>query len=115
MDTSVAVKWLTDKGFDVIAACMDVGEGKDLNFIHDKALKVGAVESVVLDCKEEFAKIFVGAALKGNLMYENKYPLVSALSRPLIAQKLVEVAKEKGQRLLLMVVQEKEMTKCVLK
>jgi argininosuccinate synthase len=75
---------------------MDVGEGKDLNFIHDKALKVGAVESVVLDCKEEFAKIFVGAALKGNLMYENKYPLVSALSRPLIAQKLVEVAKEKG-------------------
>ncbi|WP_316144530.1 argininosuccinate synthase domain-containing protein, partial [Listeria monocytogenes] len=74
LDTSVAVKWLTDKGFDVIAACMDVGEGKDLNFIHDKALKVGAVESVVLDCKEEFAKIFVGAALKGNLMYENKYP-----------------------------------------
>lgn len=96
LDTSVAVKWLTDKGFDVIAACMDVGEGKDLNFIHDKALQVGAVESVVLDCKEEFAKIFVGAALKGNLMYENKYPLVSALSRPLIAQKLVEVAKEKG-------------------
>ena len=96
LDTSVAVKWLTDKGFDVIAACMDVGEGKDLNFIHDKALQVGAVESVVLDCKEEFAKIFIGAALKGNLMYENKYPLVSALSRPLIAQKLVEVAKEKG-------------------
>ena len=96
LDTSVAVKWLTDKGFDVIAACMDVGEGKDLNFIHDKALQVGAVESVVLDCKAEFAEIFVGAALKGNLMYENKYPLVSALSRPLIAKKLVEVAKEKG-------------------
>ena len=46
LDTSVAVKWLTDKGFDVIADCMDVGEGKDLNFIHDKALQVGAVESV---------------------------------------------------------------------
>ena len=68
---------------------------KDLNFIHDKALQVGAVESVVLDCKEEFAKIFVGAALKGNLMYENKYPLVSALSRPLIAQKLSRSSQRK--------------------
>lgn len=96
LDTSVAVKWLTDKGFDVIAACMDVGEGKDLKFIHDKALQVGAVESVIIDCKAEFAEIFVGAALKGNLMYENKYPLVSALSRPLIAEKLVEVAKKSG-------------------
>lgn len=96
LDTSVAIKWLADKGFDVIAACMDVGEGKDLNFIHDKALKVGAVESYVLDCKKEFAEIFVGAAIKGNLYYENKYPLVSALSRPLIAKKLVEVAKQTG-------------------
>lgn len=94
LDTSVAVKWLSEKGFDVIAACMDVGEGKDLNFIQQKALKVGAVESIVLDCKAEFAEQFVGVALKGNLMYENKYPLVSALSRPLIAKKLVEVAKK---------------------
>ncbi|MQW22749.1 MULTISPECIES: argininosuccinate synthase [unclassified Lactococcus] len=96
LDTSVAIKWLADKGFDVVAACMDVGEGKDLNFIHDKALQVGASQSIVLDCKKEFSEIFVGAALKGNLMYENKYPLVSALSRPLIAKKLVEVAKETG-------------------
>ena len=96
LDTSVAVKWLVDKGFDVVAACMDVGEGKDLAFIHDKSLSIGAVESYVLDCKKEFSEIYVGAALKGNLMYENKYPLVSALSRPLIAQKLVEVAKQTG-------------------
>ncbi|MGM9886111.1 MAG: argininosuccinate synthase [Lactococcus sp.] len=96
LDTSVAIKWLADKGFDVVAACMDVGEGKDLNFIHDKALQVGASQSIVLDCKKEFSEIFVGSALKGNLMYENKYPLVSALSRPLIAKKLVEVAKETG-------------------
>ncbi|QSE76985.1 argininosuccinate synthase [Lactococcus taiwanensis] len=94
LDTSVAVKWLSERGFDVIAACMDVGEGKDLSFIQQKALKVGAVESIVLDCKAEFAEQFVGVALKGNLMYENKYPLVSALSRPLIAKKLVEVAKK---------------------
>jgi argininosuccinate synthase len=65
LDTSVAVKWLSEKGFDVIAACMDVGEGKDLNFIQQKALKVGAVESIVLDCKAEFAEQFVGVALKG--------------------------------------------------
>lgn len=96
LDTSVAIKWLSQEGFDVIATCIDIGEGKDLSFIHDKALQVGASKSVVLDCKEEFAKIFVGAALKGNLMYENKYPLVSALSRPLIAEQLVKVANEEG-------------------
>lgn len=56
LDTSVAVKWLTDKGFDVIAACMDVGEGKDLNFIHDKALQVGAVESVVWTARKNSLK-----------------------------------------------------------
>ncbi|GBG96819.1 argininosuccinate synthase [Lactococcus termiticola] len=95
LDTSVAVKWLSEK-YDVVAACMDVGEGKDLQFIHDKALSVGAVESHVIDCKEEFAKIYVGAAIKGNLYYENKYPLVSALSRPLIAKELVKIAKETG-------------------
>lgn len=94
LDTSVSIKYLADKGYDVVAVCMDVGEGKDLNFIHDKALQVGAIESYVIDCKQEFAELFVGTALKGNLYYENKYPLVSALSRPLIAKKLVEIAKE---------------------
>jgi argininosuccinate synthase len=96
LDTSVAIKWLADKGYDVYAVCIDVGEGKDLKFIKEKALTVGAVESFVIDAKEEFAHEYCGVALKGNLYYENKYPLVSALSRPLISKHLVNIAKQVG-------------------
>lgn len=96
LDTSVAIKWLEQQGYDVIAVCLDVGEGKDLDFIKSKALQVGAIKSVVIDAKKEFADSFVLPALQANTMYENKYPLVSALSRPLIAKKLVEVAEEEG-------------------
>lgn len=92
LDTSVAIKWLQEQGYDVVACCLDVGEGKDLEFIKDKALKVGAVKSYVIDAKEEFANEFALAALQAHTLYEGKYPLVSALSRPLIAKKLVEVA-----------------------
>ena len=95
LDTSVAIAWLK-KDYDVVAVCMDVGEGKDLDFIHDKALTVGAVDSRVLDVKEEFATEYVLPALQAHAMYEQKYPLVSALSRPIIAKKLVEVAHEVG-------------------
>ncbi|AXJ13949.1 argininosuccinate synthase [Streptococcus pluranimalium] len=95
LDTSVAIAWLK-KDYDVVAVCMDVGEGKDLDFIHDKALKVGAVESYVIDVKEEFANDYVLPALQAHAFYEQKYPLVSALSRPLISKKLVELAHETG-------------------
>lgn len=97
LDTSVAIKWLSEKyGYDVIAVALDVGEGKDLEFIKQKALDVGAVKSVVIDAKEWFANHFLAPALKANAMYEGKYPLVSALSRPLISQILVQVAREEG-------------------
>lgn len=95
LDTSVAIAWLK-KDFDVIAVCMDVGEGKDLQFIHEKALKIGAIESYVIDVKEEFAEAFVLPALQAHAFYEQKYPLVSALSRPLISKKLVDIAHECG-------------------
>lgn len=95
LDTSVAITWLK-KDYDVIAVCMDVGEGKDLDFIHDKALKVGAIESYVLDVKDEFAEEYVLPALQAHAYYEQKYPLVSALSRPVISKKLVEIAHEVG-------------------
>lgn len=95
LDTSVAITWLK-KDYDVIAVCMDVGEGKDLSFIHDKALKVGAIESHVIDVKDEFAEDYVLVALQGHTFYEQKYPLVSALSRPLISKKLVEIAHQTG-------------------
>lgn len=97
LDTSVAIKWLQDNyGYDVVAVALDVGEGKDLEFVKAKALKVGAVESYVVDAKERFADEFVLPVIKANAMYENKYPLVSALSRPLISQVLVEIAEKTG-------------------
>jgi len=96
LDTSVAIKWLEQKGYAVVACCLDVGEGKDLNFIKEKAIKVGAVSSYVIDAKEEFANDYALISLQGHTLYENKYPLVSALSRPLIAKKLVEVAEQEG-------------------
>lgn len=96
LDTSVAIKWLTDEGYDVIACCLDIGEGKDTSFIKEKALQVGASASYAIDAKEEFAQEFALAALQGHTFYEQSYPLVSALSRPLIAKKLVELARTTG-------------------
>ncbi len=97
LDTSVAIKWLQDKyNMDVIALSIDVGEGKDLEMVREKALKVGAIKSYVLDVQKEFAEDFILPALKANAMYEGKYPLISALSRPLIAKWLVKIAEEEG-------------------
>lgn len=96
LDTSVAIKWLQEKGYDVIAVGLDVGEGKDLEFVKEKALQVGAVKSYSIDAKKEFAEDYALAALQGHALYEGKYPLVSALSRPLISKKLVEIAEQVG-------------------
>lgn len=97
LDTSVAIKWLQETyNYDVIAVALDVGEGKDLDFVQKKALQVGALKSIVVDAKETFAQEFVLPALKSNAMYEGKYPLVSALSRYLISRVLVEIAEKEG-------------------
>ncbi|MDQ0189554.1 argininosuccinate synthase [Alicyclobacillus cycloheptanicus] len=97
LDTSVAITWLTEKyGYDVVAMCVDVGEGKDLDFVQKKALQVGAVKSYRLDAVNRYADEFVRPALAANALYEGKYPLASALSRPLISQLLVEVAAAEG-------------------
>lgn len=96
LDTSVEIAWLKNKGYDVIACCIDVGEGKDLEEVKQKGLAVGAVESIIIDAKKEFAEEYCLPALQGHAYYENKYPLVSALSRPLIVKHLVEVAKKYG-------------------
>ncbi|WP_019242907.1 MULTISPECIES: argininosuccinate synthase [Bacillus] len=96
LDTSVAIKWIQEQGYDVVACCLDVGEGKDLEFVKNKAISVGAIKSYVIDAKEEYAQELALIAMQAHTLYEGKYPLVSALSRPLIAKKLVEVAELEG-------------------
>jgi len=97
LDTSVSVKWIQEKyGYDVIALGLDVGEGKDLDAIKNKALNVGAIKAYMIDAKELLAKEYILPALKANCLYEGKYPLSSALSRPLISKLLVEVAEKEG-------------------
>ncbi|WP_018664557.1 argininosuccinate synthase [Heyndrickxia acidiproducens] len=97
LDTSVSVKWIQEKyGYDVIALGIDVGEGKDLNAIRQKALNVGAIKAIMVDGKDMLAKDYILPALKANALYEGKYPLSSAISRPLISKLLVDVAEQEG-------------------
>lgn len=97
LDTSVAIKWLQEHyDSDVIAVTADVGEGKDLDFIKKKALAVGAIACHVVDVKQEFATQYVLPTLQANALYEDVYPLHSALSRPLIAKLLVEIAQQEN-------------------
>jgi argininosuccinate synthase len=99
LDTSIAVKWLQlELGYDVITLSADVGQGdmEDADTLKERAAAAGAVESVVLDLRAEFADDFIAPIIKANALYEGKYPLVSALSRPLISRHLVAAAREYG-------------------
>jgi len=97
LDTSVLVKWLQEKyGFEVIAVNIDVGNEKDFTTVRQKALDIGAIESVVIDAKELFIKYFVFPALQADAIYEGQYPLATALTRPLMAKLLVDKARESG-------------------
>ena len=94
LDTSVAIKWLQENyDLDVIALAVDVGqERQDLEFVRQKAIGIGAVESIVKDVRDEYVEEFLARALCSNALYENKYPLLSAMSRPIIVKHLVEEA-----------------------
>jgi len=98
LDTSVAIPYLAEQiGGEVIAVALDVGQGgEDMEVIRQRALDCGATESVVVDAREEFAADFCMPALRANALYMDRYPLVSALSRPLIVRHLVAAAKEHG-------------------
>ena len=98
LDTSVAIGWIAEEtGAEVIAVAADVGQGgEDLDAIRERALACGAVESLVLDLKDEFADDYCLPALKANALYLDRYPLVSALSRPVIVKHLVEAARYHG-------------------
>jgi argininosuccinate synthase len=98
LDTSVAIGWIAEEtGAEVIAVAADVGQGgEDLDVIRQRALDCGAVESLVLDLRQEFADDYCLPALKANALYLDRYPLVSALSRPVIVKHLVEAARYHG-------------------
>jgi argininosuccinate synthase len=97
LDTSVAIPWIKEKyGMDVIALTIDVGNEKDFTAVKEKALKVGAIKAIVADAKEQFVKYFCFPAVQANALYEGVYPLATALSRPLMAKLLVDVAREEG-------------------
>jgi argininosuccinate synthase len=97
LDTSVAIKWLKEKyNLDVITFTVDIGNVADLPAIQQKALDMGAIKALVVDAKESFINSFVFPALKADAIYEEQYPLATALGRPLIAQLLVDTAKSEG-------------------
>ena len=97
LDTSVAVRWLQEElGVEVIAVALNVGQGGDFDVVRSRALAAGAVEAVVVDARAEMAEDFVVPAIAANARYEGKYPLVSALSRPVIVRHLVAEARRHG-------------------
>ncbi len=97
LDTSVAIAWLAEKyAAEVIAVTLDLGQGRELTDVRERALAVGAARAHVLDVRDEFAREYILPALQAGALYEDRYPLATALGRPLIARKLVEVARMEG-------------------
>jgi argininosuccinate synthase len=97
LDTSVAIRWLAERcNAEVIAVTLDLGQGRELTDVRERALALGAVRAHVLDVREEFARDYILPALQAGALYEDRYPLATALGRPLIAKQLVDVARMEG-------------------
>jgi argininosuccinate synthase len=96
LDTSVCLKWLEQRGATPYALYLDLGQGEPAEDVRNKAIDIGASDAFVRDAKAEFAEEYVAPAIKANALYGGKYPLFTALGRPLIARKLVEAAREVG-------------------
>jgi len=96
LDTSVAIRWLKDHGYEVVALTIDLGENRDLDAVQQRALQVGAVAAYVVDGKVPFLRDFVWPSLQTGALYEKEYPLATALGRPLIAAMLVQIARREG-------------------
>ncbi len=97
LDTTVIIPWLKENyDYEVIAACVDVGQGMETDGLEEKAIKTGASKYYLVECEEEFIKDYVYPTLKADAVYEGKYLLGTSIARPLIAKKLVEIAKKEG-------------------
>ena len=98
LDTSCIIPWLKENydGCEVIAVCADIGQGDELDVVHDKALASGASKVFIADLTEEFLTGYVWPTLKAGAVYEGKYLLGTSFARPIIAKKLVEIAKQEG-------------------
>ncbi len=96
LDTSVCLKWFLEQGAEPYALYLDLGQGEPSEDVEKKALGIGAAGAFVRDAKEEFVEEYLAPAIKANTLYGGKYPLFTALGRPLIAKKLVEAAREVG-------------------
>lgn len=96
LDTSIILKWLIDKGYEVVCFTADVGQQEDFEKVKEKALALGAKKIYVEDLKQEFVEDYIFQALKANAIYEGKYLLGTSLARPLQAKKMIEIAKKEG-------------------
>jgi argininosuccinate synthase len=97
LDTTIAIPWLRENHeAEVIAVTVDVGQGLELAAIHERALAAGAVRAHVIDARDEFVRDYILPALQAGAVYEDRYPLATALARPLIAKRLVELARMEG-------------------
>ncbi len=98
LDTSVAISWIgKETGKEVVAVAIDLGQGgEDMEVVRQRALDCGAVESVVVDARDEFADEYCLPTIQANALYMDRYPLVSAISRPLIVKHIVEAARAHG-------------------
>lgn len=96
LDTSVILKWLINKGYEVIAYVADVGQNDDFEAVREKALTIGAASVIIEDLKREFVTDYIFQAVKANAVYEDRYLLGTALARPLIAKRQIEAAIEYG-------------------
>src|SRR6202049_2649410 len=97
LDTSVAIRWINEQyKLDVVAVTVDVGNEKDFEVVRQKPLRTGAIQAFISDAKESFVRDFVIPSLQAGTLYQNVYPLATALARPLIAKILVDYARKEG-------------------
>src|SRR4030095_15620337 len=97
LDTSVAIRWLAEThDAEIVTVTLDLGQERELTDVRERALAAGAVRAHVVDAREEFARDYILPSLQAGAIYEDRYPMATALGRPLIARRLVEIARVEG-------------------